>query len=175
MRLNPGRPVRDERTLTVATTAQRIIIDAGPLIAWFDTADAHHADVKAILSAYRGELLSTWPVLTEVCHLLPDSLVPGFLRWLGHGGLTLVDIPAPTSLVLADRMDKYADLPMDLADASLIWLAEVTGVLDVLTIDRRDFGIYRTARGKALRNLLDSRPSSRSPQPRTPRPARPTR
>lgn len=162
----------------MAAAPQRVIIDAGPLIAWFDAADAHHAAVKALLNSYRGELLSTWPVLTEVCHLLPDSVVPGFLRWVGHGGLTLVDVPAPTSLVLADRMDKYADLPMDLADASLIWLAETTGVLDVLTIDRRDFGIYRTARGKALRNLLDSLPrpsSSKPPKPRTPRPARPTR
>jgi hypothetical protein len=43
---------------------------------------------------------------------------------------------------------------MDLADASLIWLAETRGVLDILTLDRRDFGIYRTTRGKALRNRL---------------------
>ena len=153
----------------MAAALHRLIIDTGPLIGWFDTSDTHHATVAALLNSYRGELLSTWPVLTEVCHLLPDSLVPGFLRWVGHGGLTLVDVPAPTSLVLADRMDKYADLPMDLADASLIWLAEATGVLDVLTIDRRDCGIYRTARGKALRNVLDSSLSTRS------RPARPTR
>lgn len=153
----------------MATAPQRVIIDAGPLIGWFDAADAHHAAVKAFLNPYRGELLSTWPVLTEVCHLLPDSLVPGFLRWVGHGGLTLVDVPAHTSLVLADRMDKYADLPMDLADASLIWLAETTGVLDVLTIDRRDFGIYRTVRGMALRNVLDPTPPTQR------RPARPKR
>jgi hypothetical protein len=43
---------------------------------------------------------------------------------------------------------------MNLADASLIWLAESLGVMDILTIDRRDFGIYRTLRGKALRNVL---------------------
>jgi uncharacterized protein len=58
---------------------------------------------------------------------------------------------------LADRRDKYADLPMEPADASLIWLAESLGVLDILTLDRRDFGVYRTDRGKALRNVLDSR------------------
>ena len=147
-------------------TPQRLIVDAGPLIGWFDAADACPPMVRDYLGVFRGELISTWPVLTEVCHLLPDSLVPGFLRWVGHGGLTVVDVPAPATLALADRMDKYADLPMDLADASLIWVAESTGVLDLLTIDRRDFGIYRTARGKALRNVLDTSP------PRKTRPSR---
>ena len=133
----------------------RVIVDAGPLIAWFDAADGWHAAVRGFFAGFRGELLSTWPVLTEVCHLLPERLAPSFLRWVGLGGVTVVDVPAAAALVLADRMDKYADLPMDLADASLVWLADTTGVLDVATLDRRDFGIYRTERGKALRNVLD--------------------
>ena len=135
---------------------RRVIVDAGPLIAWLDAADAHHVVVRAFFTDFRGELLSTWPVVTEVCHLLPERLVPGFLRWIGRGGMTLVDVPVAVASVLADRMDKYADLPMDLADASLIWLADTTGVLDVATLDRRDFGVYRTGRGKALRNVLDA-------------------
>lgn len=135
--------------------SRRALMDTGPLVAWLDAADRHHGPVRAFMAGYRGELLSTWPVLTEVCHLLPESLVSGFLRWVGAGGLTVVELSATAMPTLADRMDKYADLPMDLADASLIWVAETTGVLDVVTLDRRDFGIYRTARGKALRNVLD--------------------
>ena len=42
---------------------------------------------------------------------------------------------------------------MDLAEATLIWLAESDRLLEVPTIDRRDFGLYRTTRGQALRNL----------------------
>ena len=128
---------------------RRLLVDTGPLVAWFDADDTHHEAVKRYLDSYDGELLSTWPVLTETCHLLPESIVPGFMQWVATGGLTI------------------ADLPMDLADASLIRLAENLGVLDVLTLDRRDFGIYRTARGKALRNVLDTahavrrRPGSR--------------
>lgn len=139
-----------------AAAPQRVIVDAGPLIAWFDAADSFHVSVRSYLEGFDGELLSTWPVLTEVCHLLPEPLVSKFLRWVGAGGVTIVDVPAAAVLALAERMDKYADLPMDLADASLIWLADTRGVLDVLTLDRRDFGIYRTERGRALRNMLDA-------------------
>ena len=133
----------------------RALIDTGPLVAWLDADDGQHALVRQYLAAFRGQLLSTWPVLTEACHLLPEHMTANFLRWAGAGGLSLVDVPATSLSSLADRMDKYADLPMDLADASLIWLAEAHGVLDILTLDRRDFGIYRTERGKALRNLLE--------------------
>jgi uncharacterized protein len=115
--------------------------------------------VCGFFDSYTGELLSTWPVLSEVCHLLPEHMVANFVRWVGRGGITVIDVPASAIAALADRMDKYADLPMNLADASLIWLAESLGVMDILTIDRRDFGIYRTLRGKALRNvLLESAP-----------------
>jgi uncharacterized protein len=138
----------------VTRAAQRLIVDAGPLIGWFDANDAYHAMVRGFFDSYAGELLSTWPVLSEVCHLLPEHMVANFVRWVGRGGITVIDVPASAIAALADRMDKYADLPMDLADASLIWLAESLGVMDILTIDRRDFGIYRTSRGKALRNVL---------------------
>ena len=138
---------------------QRVIVDAGPLIGWFDANDPYHDMVRAFFESYSGEFFSTWPVLGEVCHLLPERMVADFLRWVGRGGVTVVDVPASALSGLADRIDKYADLPMDLADASIIWLAESLGLLDVVTIDRRDFGIYRTARGKTLRNLLFDAPT----------------
>jgi predicted nucleic acid-binding protein len=140
---------------------RRLLVDTGPLVAWFDADDTHHESVKRYLNEYDGELLSTWLVLTETCHLLPESAVPGFMQWVARGGLTIAELPASAALALADRMGKYADLPMDLADASLIWLAESLGVLDVLTLDQRDFGIYRTERGKALCNVLDAVPATR--------------
>lgn len=144
---------------------QRVIVDAGPLVGWFDANDAYHGLVRGFLDSYSGELLTTWPVLGEVCHLLPEHMVAAFVRWVGRGGVTVVDVPASALPGLADRIDKYADLPMDLADSSLIWLAESSGLLDVLTIDRRDFGIYRTARGQALRNVLFDAPPSPTRRP----------
>jgi len=152
----------------MAPRQQRVLVDTGPLIAWIDAADAHHAAVRELLDGFRGELVSTWPVLTETCHLLPEHLVSPFLRWVGSGGLTVAEISPSALLALADRMDKYSDLPMDLADASLIWLADTLGVLDVITLDRRDFGVYRTDRGGSLRNLLE--PPVRVPARRSKRP-----
>ncbi len=140
---------------------RRLLIDTGPLVAWFDADDGQHETVKRFLADYDGELLSTWLVMTETCHLLPEPAVPVFMQWVARGGLTIVELPPSAASALADRMGKYADLPMDLTDASLIWLAENLGVLDVLTLDRRDFGIYRTERGKALRNMLDTAAAAR--------------
>lgn len=155
------RLARDSGTPDMSPRPQsaprQLLIDTGPLVAWLDAGDKHHGAVSQFLASFDGELLSTWPVMTEVCHLLPEHVLSGFLRWVAAGGLSLRELPATALPVLADRMDKYADLPMDLADASLIWLAETTGILHVLTLDRRDFGIYRTERGKALRNVLDER------------------
>ena len=51
-----------------------------------------------------------------------------------------------------DLMKKYADRPMDLADASLVWAAEHSGIEQVLTIDS-DFSIFRLATGRRLQVL----------------------
>jgi len=136
-------------------TLRRVLLDTGPIVAWLDRSDAHHRAVQSFLDGYRGELITTWPVLTEACHLVPASAAPLLLRWIERGGATLVDIPLTSLRAMATRMDKYADLPMDLADATLLWVAEHEGILDVLTLDRRDFGIYRTARGRLLRDVLE--------------------
>ena len=65
-----------------------------------------------------------------------------------------VELNHSTSAMLADWKEKVADLPMGLADASLIWVAQYTGALDILTIDLKDFSLYRLANGKALNPVL---------------------
>jgi uncharacterized protein len=140
----------------------RVIVDAGPLIGWLTEDDKHHATCSQFFAGFSGQLITTWPVLGEVCALLPEQLIAPFLRWVGRGGVTVVDVPGSALGKMADNMDKYASLPMDLADASLIWLAEQVGVLDVATVDRRDFGVYRTERGAAFSNVLFDDPPSAS-------------
>ena len=56
---------------------------------------------------------------------------------------------------MATWMRQYGDLPMDLADASLLWVAQQHGIRHIATLDRRDFGIYRLPGGESLENLLN--------------------
>jgi uncharacterized protein len=132
----------------------KVLVDTGPLVAWLDKSDGDHARVTAFFKDFTGQLLTTWPVLTEVCHLLPRHVVGRFMRWVAAGGVTLMDLPPLATDDIATLMEKYDDLPMDLADASLVWLAGQMGVGEIITLDSTDFGIYRLPGGERLRNLL---------------------
>ena len=142
-----------------------VAADSGPLLALFNRADTWNQPVQAWLAAnLRARLLTTWPVVTEVCALLArrigDAAALDFLLWIGRGGVTL-DLPAPASfhtlLVITQR---YRDLPFDFADASVAEPAARRGLTDVLTVDS-DFDVYRDGRGTALRNVLRLRPIAR--------------
>lgn len=133
-----------------------LVVDSGPFIGWLNARDKHHARAVAFLKARRERLITTWPVITEVCHLTPLSARAGFLRWIGAGGAAVWPIPEEHAAALADLMDRYADLPMDLADASLVWLCHQTDTNLIATIDRTDFAIYRNARNRAFRNVFFS-------------------
>jgi len=133
---------------------ESIIVDAGPLIALFRRRDRHHARVKRFLSTNRARLVSTLPVITEVCHFLNADGKVALLTWIRRSGLSLQpigtdDLPEITALI-----ERYADREMDVADATLVWLAELINTLDVMTIDRRDFLAYRSRRGAAFNLVL---------------------
>ena len=119
-----------------------------------DRSDKHHRKITSFLRRYGGRLLTTWPVLTEVCHFLPARTQIAFLKWANEGGLDIRDLPESALASIPAWMEKYIDLPMDLADASLLWIAEQTGIVKILTIDLKDFAAYRLADGKALTAVL---------------------
>ena len=131
-----------------------ILVDAGPIIALQDRSDNHHRRVKRFLEEFRGRLLTTWPVLAEACHFLPEREQIRFLRWAAGGGLSVVELHETALSEIADWKEKYRNLPMDLADASLLWVADQTGITEILTIDLRDFSAYRLPNGKALVPVL---------------------
>jgi hypothetical protein len=132
----------------------KVLADTGPLVAWLDRGDGDHARCAAFFAGFQGQLITTWPVLTEVCHLLPRHIVGRFMRWVAAGGVTVREMTPTAPDDIATLMEKYDDLPMDLVDASLVWLAGELGVLEVVTLDETDFGIYRLPGGKRLANLL---------------------
>ena len=134
------------------------LIDSGPLLALFIRRDRWHAPTLAWLQAHpQVRLHSTWPVLTEVCALLArrihNDAALDFLQWVQRGAVQL-DAPAEWSLTsLLVILRRFADLPLDLADASIAEAAERRGIRHVVSIDQ-DFDVYRNAKGQALVNLL---------------------
>ena len=130
------------------------LVDTGPFIAYINRRDPAHAPVSARLDGFTGQLVTTGAVVTEVMYFL--SGVPGgpvaFAELLVASGARLADVSEPEAvLAAADLMAQYSDTPMDFADATLVLLADVLGVADILTLDRRGFSTYRTAKGKAFR------------------------
>jgi predicted nucleic acid-binding protein len=98
--------------------------------------------------------------VTEAMHFL--SATPGGPRLLAEfvrtSGLGVFDLCRPPEIdAAAALMEKYADTPMDFADATLVLLAEALGHSEILTLDRRGFSVFRTRRGRPFRRVLDPR------------------
>ncbi|PJZ52450.1 type II toxin-antitoxin system VapC family toxin [Leptospira adleri] len=130
------------------------LIDSGPIIALFNSADNYHKSIFKFLKGFKGSLFTTWPVVTEVIYLLSfsNNAQSDFLEWIERGSLQVMDITIDDLKYIKSRMQKYADLPMDLADASLMSIAERDGIYNIISIDS-DFSIYKTLKGKYLTNL----------------------
>jgi predicted nucleic acid-binding protein len=136
-----------------------ILADTGFFVALIVRTDKHHAKAVAAARKHAVEgLMTTWPVLTETTHLLQrmggSKIVRQWLASIHAGAVRIFDL-APSHLPrVLELMHKYSDLPMDLADASLVICAEETGDGRIFSTDARDFGAYRWKRHKPFRNLL---------------------
>ncbi len=121
-----------------------LLVDTGPLVALANKRDKHHPACSATLKSHRGRLLTTWAVLTEFAHLCgPVSASLPFYRWIERGGLELLPLGRDELVAAIDWIDRYADCPMDLADASLVVASLKTGCNKIWTLDRADFETYR--------------------------------
>ena len=120
----------------------------------FTTVRRSEEEIRRFLEQYRGRLLTTWPVLAEACHFLPERVQVRFLRWIAAGGLSVIELHESALATIADWKEKYRNIPMDLADASLLWVAEQTGTREILTLDLRGFAAYRLPDGQALAPVL---------------------
>jgi predicted nucleic acid-binding protein len=124
-----------------------ILCDTGPLVALIDQDDEHHRRcVDTLESLPPEDLLTTWPCLTEAMHLLwrAGGIAAQDELWdLLANGLVRLHSPEPNEwLRLRALMQQYHDLPTDLADASLVALAEHTNERRIFTIDDH-FRVYR--------------------------------
>jgi predicted nucleic acid-binding protein len=126
-----------------------ILVDTGPIVALFDPLDPQHKRCVDVLREIRELLYTTVPVLTEAFYMLgPGSQGSDSLRaFIVKGGLSIWFMDDSAVIRAFELMEKYADHPMDLADASLIVAAESFRTKRVFTIDRDDFETYRIKRG----------------------------
>jgi hypothetical protein len=134
------------------------LLDTGPLVAYLDPDDRDHARIVEHLDRFSGALITTGAVITEAMHLVRRRRHGAALvaRFAATAPLRVEDYSLPPALLrAADLMERYADAPMDYADATLVLLAEDLGVREVLTLDRRGFSAYRTPSGEPLINVLD--------------------
>jgi uncharacterized protein len=123
------------------------LIDAGPLIAAINRHDDRHTACGALLRQLDCPFYTTLPVITEAMYLLArytgSNGQAALWRMLLRGDLIL-EHPTQTDLQrMAELMTKYADRPMDFADASLVAIAERLSLERIVTLDQTDFFIYR--------------------------------
>ena len=125
-----------------------VLVDAGPLVALIDRSDPYHRVCRETLATIRDPLGTVWPTFTEAMYLLRQSAQAQRALWdiLNVDGVRLLDLDHQDCPRIRELMWKYRDLPMDLADAALVRVAERERLRRVFTIDRRDFEVYRPYR-----------------------------
>jgi predicted nucleic acid-binding protein len=135
------------------------LLDTGPLVAYLDAGDPGHGEVVSCLEDFSGQLATTSAVVTETMHFVSASRDGArvLAEFIATTRTEVYDLCRPPELLEAALlMEKYADTPMDFADATLVLLAEALDVRDILTLDRRGFSTYRTRRRRSLRLVLDT-------------------
>ena len=121
------------------------IIDTGPWVALIDRSETRHAECVQWFKNFSGRLYSTEAVLTEVLYLLNFSITAqcAALDFVLESVVEIVPANTKSQQKTKNLMKKYADLPMDFADATIVCLATETGMQNVVTFDRKDFAIYK--------------------------------
>ena len=136
-----------------------IIADTGFFVALANRDDRDHQAAVTALGGLREGLVTTWPVVTETTHLLANRLgadaLLAFVASARAGAFEIFELSTAHWPRIEALMKQYSDLPMDLADASLVLLAENQNDGRVLSTDRRDFRTYRWKQRKPFKNLLD--------------------
>jgi len=122
-----------------------ILVDAGPLVALLRIDDPYHRRCEAAVANLQEPMLTVWPAFTEAMYLLRFSFSAQDALWqmLESDALWMADFNEEDYPRARYLMRKYRDLPMDLADAALVRVAERERIRRIFTIDRRDFGVYR--------------------------------
>ena len=126
------------------------ILDTGPWVALIDRSESRHAECVQWLKNFSGRLYSTEAVLTEVLYLLNFSIIAqcAALDFILESVVEIVPANTKSLKKTKSLMKKYADLPMDFADATIVCLATDAGIQNIVTFDKKDFAIYKLSKKK---------------------------
>jgi uncharacterized protein len=129
------------------------LADAGPLIALIDSGEPDHERCKAALEQVQLPMRTTWPVFTEAIYLLGRAAgwpaQEALWQLIERDALALVELDADLTVRSAELMRRYKDHPMELADATLVALAEAERHTTIFTLDGR----FRTYALRGRRHL----------------------
>lgn len=131
-----------------------VIADTGALYALIDASDAWHSRVVAWWTDHGASVVTPVVVLAEVCYLLQTRIGPeaeaAFVRSVADGEFPLEPLELEDTSRAADLMIKYADLPLGFVDAAIVATAERLETRELLTTDRRHFGVVRARHARSL-------------------------
>lgn len=121
------------------------ILDTGPWVALIDRSESKHDICVEWLKGHSGRLYSTEAILTEVLYLLNFSTKAQIaaIDFVLESVVEIIPSSVESMKQSKDLIRKYSDLPMDYADATIVCLAMDSGINNVITLDRKDFSIYR--------------------------------
>jgi len=130
-----------------------LLLDTGAFVALVDRSETRHSECLAVLERWEGPILTTEAVLTETLYLVGPTWLPqkSCLKFFLRGAFMLIPSSQASLRQVAGLMEKYQDLPMDFADATLVALAEESQIDQVFTLDRRGFSTYRLHGRKSFR------------------------
>lgn len=136
------------------------LVDTGAILALLDRTDRWHRICVDTFRQLRLPLLTSEAVVTELFHLVGDSRHEMEIAWkfLRSGAIRLAVIKDSELPEIQDLMLRYSDRPMDLADATLVYLARREGLITVFTVDQADFDTYRIEGRKRFRIFPATRP-----------------
>lgn len=130
-----------------------LVVDTGAFVALVDRSEKRHEACVAVLERWRGDIVTTEPVLTETLYLVRPKwrAQKVCLEFFLRGAFHLVPSSRASLQRVATLMEEYQDLPMDFADATLVALAEDLRVDQIFTLDHRGFSTYRLGGRKPFR------------------------
>ena len=136
-----------------------VLLDTGPLVALLDRSEPDHDQVQSFMARLGGSrLVTTGAVITEAFYFLSDVRdgPANLAAFLDASATDVRDAFSAEALASAvGLMKKYADIPMDFPDATLVWIAESSGTDRILTLDRRGFSSFRFGKNRRFKLLLD--------------------